>query len=279
LTRATDKTMSVDDWITAVLALRKAKRVVVFSGAGISAESGIPTFRDADGFWDQFPPEEFATWDGLIGKLISEPRQVARFAWHVIDPIARAEPNPAHRAAAVMEQHTNVSVITQNIDGLHHEAGSTNVWELHGSLLEVINAPERKIVKRFSREDLLAIADAIRGYVQKEQSLVSLIMQLRRHYPFDFRGRHRPNVVLFGDDLAEPAWTFSCREVENCDVLISIGTSGSVFPAAFLPGRAELAGATVVSISPTPCDGCWLQGNASEVFPRLLHAAWPDCQL
>ncbi len=268
--------MSTDNWITAVLSLRSARRIVIFSGAGISEESGIPTFRDVGGFWEEFPPEDFAYWEGLLGKLLSEPRRVAQFAWNVIDPIARARPNVAHLAGAEIEKFTSAVVITQNIDGLHQDAGSSQVLELHGSLLEVINVADRKIVKRFERDDLLIIADALHRYAEKEISLMTLVMQLRRLYPFDFRGRHQPNLVLFGDAMAEPAWTHACSAVENCDVLIAIGTSGSVFPAAFLPGRAELAGATVISISPTPCDGCWLQGTAGEILPHLVSAAWPQ---
>lgn len=271
--------MSTDNWITAVLSLRKARHVAVFSGAGISAESGIPTFRDTDGFWEKFPPEEFANWEGLLGKVISEPRRVAEFAWHVIDPIARAQPNVAHYAAAEIQRHTETTIITQNIDGLHQAAGASRVLELHGSLLEVINVADRKLVKKFDRADLQLIAETLRAYADKEISLMALAMQLRRIYPFDFRGRHQPNLVLFGDAMAEPDWTHACTTVEKCDVLISIGTSGSVYPAAFLPGRAELAGATVISISPRPCDGCWLEGSAGEVLPLLVSTAWPQSPL
>ena len=119
--------MNTDNWITAVLALRKARRVVAFTGAGISAESGVPTFRDAEGFWQRFPPEKFATWKGLISTAASDPRSVAEFVLNVVEPIATAEPNPGHQALAELERQVPTTVITQNIDGLHQTAGSTTV--------------------------------------------------------------------------------------------------------------------------------------------------------
>ena len=90
--------MNSDNLITAVLALRKARRVVVYTGAGVFAESGIPTFRDADGFWQRFPPEQFAQWSGLFSMVLSEPRRVAEFVLNVVEPIAMAKPNAGHLA-------------------------------------------------------------------------------------------------------------------------------------------------------------------------------------
>src|SRR5580704_14259771 len=124
--------MDTDNWITAVLALRKARNVVVFTGAGISAESGIPTFRDADGFWQRFPPEQFATWSGLLRTALTRPQLVAEFVLNVVEPVAKAAPNAAHRAVAELQKYAKTSVVTQNIDGLHQSAGSTHVHEIHG---------------------------------------------------------------------------------------------------------------------------------------------------
>lgn len=101
--------MNTDHWITAVLALRKAKHAVVFTGAGISAESGIPTFRDSDGFWQRFPPERFATWKGLLQTAISNPRSVAEFVLNVVEPIATATANAGHQAVADLQQRVKTS--------------------------------------------------------------------------------------------------------------------------------------------------------------------------
>src|SRR5687768_10595357 len=118
--------------------LREAQRIVVFTGAGISDESGIPTFRDADGLWQEFPPNQFATWPGLLRVAAREPRRLARFLRAVIEPIAVANANAAHRAIEKLEHYKHVTVITQNIDGLHQDAGNTIVHEVHGSILETI---------------------------------------------------------------------------------------------------------------------------------------------
>jgi NAD-dependent deacetylase len=96
-------------------------------------------------------------------------------------------------------------------------------------------------------------------------------LKLRRQFPLDWRGRHRPHLVLFGDSLAEPAWTAARKAVDRCDVLIAVGTSGAVYPAAMLPGRAESHGTTLISVDPQPGPGCWLAGTAGDVLPQLVH--------
>ena len=266
--------MNTDNWITAVLALRKAERVVVFTGAGISAESGIPTFRDTDGFWKRFPPEQFATWTGLVKTALTDPRSVAEFVLNVVEPIASAKPNEGHRAVALLDSHVDTKVVTQNIDGLHQSAGSKMVFEVHGSLLEVIDASSGRIVRHFERQELASIAATLKSYVNRESSVASLLLDLQRQYPFDWLGRHRPNLVLFGDVLAEPAWTDACHVVNACDVLLMVGTSGEVYPAALLPSRAAANGATVISVDPQPCSECWLEGTAAVVLPALIKDAF-----
>lgn len=270
--------MNTDHWITAVLALRKARRMVVFTGAGISAESGIPTFRDADGFWQRFPPEEFATWRGLLQTAVTRPRSVADFVLNVVEPIANAQANAGHRAVAQLADRVPSVVVTQNIDGLHQSAGSHDVLEIHGSILEVVDTATGKLVRCFERDDLVRIAEIFRGYASGESSLFTFFRRLRACYPLDWRGRHRPNLVLFGDALAEPAWTMAREAVSECDLLLSVGTSGAVYPAALLPLDAVAAGATVVAVDPQPCEGCWLQGNAGDVLPKLLSDAFVNRQ-
>jgi NAD-dependent deacetylase len=266
--------MNTDNWISAVLALRKAKHVVVFTGAGISAESGIPTFRDADGFWRRFPPEQFATWTGLLRTALTRPQMVAEFVLNVVEPIAKAAPNAGHRAVAGLEKHVKTSVLTQNIDGLHQAAASTDVHEIHGSLLEVFDTSTGAVIRRFERSDLAQIAETLRQYATHQISLFSFLRQLRKEYPFDWLGRHRPNLVLFGDALAEPAWTEARRVVEECDLLLSVGTSGAVYPAAMLPDWAAGGRATVVTIDPHPNGDCPLAGNAGTILPKLIGDAF-----
>ena len=132
----------------------------MFTGAGVSAESGIPTFRDDEGFWQHFPVDEFATWKGLVRTAIRQPRRVAEFIHAVLQPIAVAKPNAGHRVIAEMEKHVGVTVVTQNIDNLHQEAGSTIVHEIHGSLFEVVTRRGR-FVGLLSRRQLLQIAESL----------------------------------------------------------------------------------------------------------------------
>jgi NAD-dependent deacetylase len=266
--------MNSDNLITAVLALRKAREVVVYTGAGVSAESGIPTFRDADGFWQRFPPEQFAQWNGLLSMVLREPRRVAEFVLNVVEPIAQALPNAGHLAIAKLEQHVSTTIVTQNIDGLHQTAGSKEVHEIHGSLWEVMDVSTGRVVHRFTRDQLTAIAAALRAYTEERESALKLLSTLRRLYPYDWLGSHRPNLVLFGDSLAEPAWTKAEQAAQNCEVMISVGTSGEVYPAALIPEYAAAAGATVIKIDPKPCAACWLEGNAGTILPELVRAAW-----
>lgn len=266
--------MDTDNWITAVLALRKARRVVVFTGAGISAESGIPTFRDADGFWQRFPPEKYANWSGLLQTALTNPRAVAEFVLNVVEPIATAQPNAGHQAVTELQRRLTTTVVTQNIDGLHQASGTSNVLEVHGSLLEVVDIATGRLVHYFQRDELSRIADTVRKFADGKTSIISLASEIRQQYPFDWLGRHRPNLVLFGDDLAQPAWTNACQAASECDLFLSVGTSGAVYPAAMLPSKAERGGATIINVDPKHCDGCWLEGNAGTVLPKLLRDAF-----
>lgn len=266
--------MNTDHRISAVLALRKARRVAVFTGAGISAESGVPTFRDTDGFWRRFPPEQFATWPGLVRNATKQPRLLVEFVHHVIEPIASAKPNAAHRAVAKLAEYVSTAVITQNVDGLHQDAGSSEVHEIHGSLLEFRHVLNSRIKHRHSRADLANLAARLHQCALRKTSLLGLGAYVGSRYLFGWRGPYRPNLVLFGDRLAEPAWARSCQLVEECDVLLTIGTSGEVYPAAELPSQALAAGATVISIDPRPSVGCWLKGEAGTVLPSLVHDAF-----
>jgi NAD-dependent deacetylase len=158
---------------------------------------------------------------------------------------------------------------------LHQSAGSQNVLEIHGSLFEVMHAGKGTVIHRFERDDLARLARILRSFVAQESSLLALTWRLRNIYPLDWLGQHRPNLVLFGDALAEPAWSNACRAAENCDVLISVGTSGAVYPAAMLPSRALEAGATVINVDPQPCGDCWLEGPAGTLVPKLVEEAFP----
>ncbi len=267
-----ERMMNSQNWQTAVESLKNARNVVVCSGAGISAESGIPTFRDSDGFWTKFPPKLFANWDGLMRIAQTDPKSLAMFMKHLIEPIANAEPNAAHLAVAELEEQFTTTIITQNVDGLHQSAGSTNVLEIHGSLLEIVDANSKQIVKLMERNELKPIVDILNKYISTESTLENSISNFLNYLPLNWIEQHRPNLVLFGDSLAMPAWDDANKAARACDVFLCIGTSRTVMPAAMLPSLAKASGAIVISVDPKQSPGCWLQGNATEILPELVKA-------
>lgn len=257
---------------TAADILKSAKHVVAFTGAGMSVESGIPTFRDDDGFWQRFPVESFATWNGIMGTAVRRPRALAEFAYEVIHPIAMATPNAGHCAIEQLEHHTKVTVVTQNIDGLHQAAGNTIVHEIHGSLFEVVSL-KGDFRQLLSRGHLRQVAKRVGRCRRGPLSLARLSIALRPWLGLGIRGVHRPKLVLFGDAMAEPDWSMSCQAIEDCDCLLQVGCSGTVMPAAMLPAEAKAAGATTIAIDPHPAHAdVWLQGTAAGLLPKLLDA-------
>lgn len=268
--------MTTDSLREAASALRHARDVVVFTGAGVSAESGIPTFRDDSGLWQQFPPDHFATVGGLMKTAVSDPQRLAEFLLAVLEPITSARVNAAHRAIADLERHVNVTVITQNIDGLHQLAGSTVVHEVHGSMFEIVTLKGR-FVRLLSRSEMQQIVDDLREVVERGASLVKVIGAVKPMLGLSGRGAHRPKVVLFGEEMAEPDWSQALARVEKCDCLMSIGTSGAVMPAASLPRDARDRGATVIDVNLQPGAADFqLAGCAAEIVPRLVESAFGD---
>ncbi len=233
----------------AAVLLCRARRVVAFTGAGMSAESGIPTFRDPGGLWEQFRPEELATPEAFE----RDPDRVWAWYQHRRRVIEQAQPHAGHRALAAMEAYfEEFTVVTQNIDRLHHRAGSRRVLELHGTILE----------NRCHR--------CGRPYVEEP-----LPAETAPVCPA-CGGRVRPAVVWFGELLPESVFAAAESAVERCDVMLSIGTSGEVYPAAGLVWRAKSFGAAVVEINPNPTElssiaDVVVRAPAAQALPRLLE--------
>lgn len=239
--------------------LRKARHIVVFTGAGVSAESGIPTFRDAQtGLWKQFDaarlasPQAYRTDKALVWGW---------YEWRRMK-VLNAAPNPAHFAIVALAEHAEkLTVITQNVDDLHERAGNVGVIHLHGCL----HKPRCFACARpyeFSSE-IPAEPEAGRR------------LEPPRCQHCD--GYIRPGVVWFGELLPEAEWQRAEIAVHNCDVLITIGTSSLVWPAAEIPINAAKRGATVIQINPdeTSLDKVAhynLRGKAGDVMPRLVEA-------
>jgi NAD-dependent deacetylase len=254
--------------------IRSAGELLVFTGAGVSVESGIPTFRDDDGFWQTFPPEKFATWRGIVDTAVRSPKQLAAFVHAVVGPIAAAQPNAAHRAIADAEEHVRTVVVTQNIDRLHQDAGSTYVHEIHGTFFETVSQNGRfhsLVSKRELQQIATRLASAERGFFTRTRiaRAVRPILGLTR------AGFYRPKLVLFGDAMAEPDWTKAQEAAQRCDVFLQIGCSGVVMPAAGLPLEARAHGAKIIAVDRSPVHAdAWISGRAADVVPRLFAEAF-----
>ncbi|UFH30042.1 SIR2 family NAD-dependent protein deacylase [Pseudomonas sp. CIP-10] len=241
-------------------ALRAFKKVVFFTGAGISAESGIPTFRDKlTGLWTKHEPQRLETANAFR----ENPALV--WSWYLWrrHHVGQAKPNPAHYSVSQLAvAGWDVSVVTQNIDDLHERAGSSPVIHLHGSLMDV---------KCFAchRPGTLASAQL---ETPEEEQLIEPPRCAR------CGGKLRPGVVWFGENLPENSWRSAVRRVKSCELLVSVGTSGVVMPAAAIPDMALAAGATVIHVNIEDVgfggtDEIMLLGSAGMVLPALLKAA------
>jgi NAD-dependent deacetylase len=231
--------------------LQKSKRIVALTGAGVSAESGVPTFRDAQtGLWAKFRPEELATPRAFVRnpKLVWEWYEWRRGL------VAQAKPNPAHDGLAEMERRLpGFTLITQNVDGLHQRAGSRNVIEIHGNITRTKCFQENVVVAQWKET----------GEVPPRCPRCG--------------GLLRPDVVWFEEPLPETETEMAFRASRECDVFLSIGTSALVYPAAALPHQALANRAFVVEINPnvTPLSSqahYILTGPAGTVLPALLRA-------
>lgn len=202
--------------------LKDAKVVSVLTGAGVSAESGVPTFRDKGGIWEKFKPEELANFEAFMNR----PDFVWSWYQHRREIMRDVKPNAGHIALAEMEKlFDEFNVITQNIDNLHIRAGSKNVTELHGNI-------ERNYCVKCNR---------FYNEVSVEEKKV---------LKCECGGLLRPDVVWFGEMLPVDAISFAEQSAINSNVFFSIGTSAEVYPAAMLPVTARRAGAYVVEINP-----------------------------
>lgn len=236
--------------------LRAADVVVVLTGAGTSAESGIPTFREAQtGLWAQYDPQELATPQAFR----RNPRLVWEwYAWRR-EIVGRANPNPGHYALATLERNVpRFMLITQNIDGLHQRAGSQNVIELHGSLKRAKCFDDDRPVETWDTGEIPPRCPHCGGYL-------------------------RPDVVWFGEMLPHNALRRAFDATRAADVFLTVGTSGIVQPAASLPLEAVERGAPVAEINPehtplTPWMTYALRGLSGTILPQLVKHAWPDAK-
>ncbi len=235
--------------------IRAAQSIVVLTGAGISAESGVPTFRDAQtGLWANFKAEELATPQAFL----RNPEMV--WNWYMMrrEMIGQAKPNAGHFALARMELKTpRFLLVTQNIDNLHRLAGNKNLIEIHGNIQRTKCFDEGTGVEEW---------DASSGVPPKCPRCGGLL---------------RPDVVWFGEMLSPGAYEAAAEAARKCDVFFSIGTSSIVYPAASLPYEALSRMRLTIEINPeeTPLSArvnYHFSGAAGKLLPQLVSAVWPD---
>lgn len=245
--------MKPSDLRQAAEVLAQARRLVVLTGAGVSKESGIPTFRDAqEGLWARYDPMRLATMEGFL----ADPELVWNWYQYRLGLVEGCQPNPAHYAIAELDRHLpHVVVVTQNIDGLHALAGSSDVVELHGNI---------RRFKCLSGHGGLTMAD-LAGQER-----------VPPRCPLDgCDALVRPDVVWFGEMLDEATLGRAIEESRACDVMLVVGTSGVVQPAASLPHYARSAGGRIIEVNPrrselTHLADLYLAGPAGEILPELV---------
>ena len=234
--------------------IRDSQYAVAFTGAGISAESGVPTYRGEGGLWTKYDPNLYAS----VYHFHQNPSYYWNFFREVRYPqLKEVKPNNAHLALAEIEAAGNLkTVITQNIDGLHQQAGSSSVVELHGTTR------------------IIYCLDCSRQY-----SMDEVFARLEIENPplcSDCKGRLRPAVVFFGEALNPQILSQAFAEAEKCDFLLAVGSSLVVYPAAEIPLRAKQNGATLAIINkdPTPLDDMAdyvIHDEAGKALPQIAQ--------
>jgi NAD-dependent deacetylase len=252
--------------------INEARKLVVFSGAGVSEESGIPTFRDPGGIWDRFDPYELGGGN-IFSNLFAGggmPAGGLEFITEMLEVLKRARPNPGHLALGELEtMGLLMSIITQNIDNLHREAGNTHVVEIHGNVFRLVclSCGSKQLL---SRDGLFEMGDELVGYL-RSNDLKGLIRLASR---CECGGVCRMDVVGFGEPVQEMSQAMA--EARVCDLMLILGTSGAVYPAAYIPEHAKKTGAKIIEINATGCSfqdlvNVGIVAKTGDVLPEIVE--------
>lgn len=247
---------------TAKELIKCSDKILIFTGAGMSQESGIPTFRDLNGIWKKYNPLIWATKSGLLFNFIFRRRKFATFIVNVSESIALATPHIGHFAICSLQKHKKTFLLTQNIDNLHQEAGSINVNEIHGNIYEITR--NGKIIKCLKKQDFLKIILQLKtSYGRKN---------IREHLKpiINFYNSTRPNVVLFNEPINRKCYDQALSFAISCDCLIVIGTSLNVYPAAEIINVVNRDKTINIGYDPIP-NAININGNASEILDQLIN--------
>jgi len=261
--------------------LRQARSAIVLTGAGVSAESGIPTFRDArTGLWARYDPMKLASPDGFA----ADPGLVCRWYMERLRGLAAAPPNAGHHALAGLESLLGtVTIYTQNVDDLHERAGSRQVFHLHGRIdafrCHRCHEPYRQQTFNPGSQVGSPKGFGAQPGVGELEARVPAIAEAGEPPRCACGGLVRPDVFWFGERLPEAVLERAWEDAAACQVMIVAGTSGEVYPAAALPRLARERGARVIDVNPEPgpiaeIADCPLRGPSGVILPRILTALW-----
>lgn len=233
--------------------LAGAKKISALTGAGISVDSGIPDFRSEGGLWERYDPHEYATYESFL----KDPSKFWTMGKELAEVLIKAEPNAAHIALAKLEEEGGlIGVITQNIDNLHQRAGNSRVVEIHGNYLRAFCMSCKKeyigedIHRRVAEGEVPPLCDDCGGILKSE-------------------------AILFGEPLPENAMAEAFSICRETDVMLVVGTSLTIYPAAYLPQLAKNSGAKIIlinleGINRDDVADLVLQGNATQILPRIV---------
>ena len=227
----------------------QAKFLVAFAGAGLSQESGIPTFRGDEGIWKKYPPIIFGNLFGLAFAFVFMPRKFREFVFSSLSTFTRAQPNPAHLALGELFQAGILkAVITQNIDDLERRAGVGKLVQLHGNIyrLRCLRCKERFEISLSELEEFLSQIRAIKS----QRELIKRAREFARCPRCS--SWSRPDIVFFGEGLNSKDYYSAIHLAQSSDLFLILGTSGVVQPAGSIPLYARRAGALLVEINPEP---------------------------
>ncbi|MEW6076521.1 MAG: NAD-dependent deacylase [Thermodesulfobacteriota bacterium] len=261
-----------DEILRAASILAEAENAVASTGAGISAESGIATFRDPGGVWERLNPAEVGTTYGLVSALNRHPEKYVSIFIELLESLEQAEPNSGHRALSDLESLGIVkTIITQNIDNLHQEAGNTRVIEVHGNGFRLCctscgirEEKDRKALLRETRDRIRSLTSySLEAFMEVMPRCESCGAMMR------------PDVVMFGEAVQGLPAAFDA--VRTCQVMLALGTSGVVYPAAYFPFEAKQAGAYVIVVNPREnpfyaVSDVYLPMKAGEALPEIVAA-------
>ncbi len=254
------------------------KNAAAFCGSGVSAESGIATFRDPGGIWDRINPMEMGTPEGILSTLNKNPGRILSILRELLDVFECAEYNPGHKALAELEKMGILkTIITQNIDNLQQEAGSGSVIEVHGNLFRMVCVSCNKKTD-FPRKPMVSGIKAKLGAI-REFSLEALLGLVPRCASCG--SIMRPDVVMFGEAVQQLPHAFAAAH--DCDLMLVLGTSGMVYPAAEIPFDAKRRGSDIIVINPNEnafedITDVYLPMKTGEAIPAIVDALKKCCK-